>query len=137
MTIGKILVVDDDRVARTLVASSLQSFDVEIIFASDGQRALHIIEDNSDIVLCVLDYQMPVMNGIEFLEWIQSGKLQYGGEIIMQSGIIALHNIEEVLRKKVEYFIPKPIDRAGLQQYVAKVLSRILDAKEEGRWMQS
>ena len=60
-----LLIVDDDRLAREMLADVFES-DFEIIKAEDGEKALEILKDRSvAAVLC--DHTMPKMTGVEVL----------------------------------------------------------------------
>lgn len=77
-----ILLVEDDDVAAESVTRSLKkvSADIDIVTAENGQIALDIIEgklESSAIsrpYIVLLDLNMPVMNGHEFLEAIRSSE---------------------------------------------------------------
>ena len=69
----KILVVDDSLLDRKLLIGVLQKNGVqqEILQAADGEEALRILSNNlRDIGLILLDWQMPKMNGIEFMKGV-------------------------------------------------------------------
>jgi two-component system chemotaxis response regulator CheY len=60
------LIVDDSRVVRKVARRILEDLDFEIEEAADGKLALEIcMRRLPDVVL--LDWNMPVMNGLEFL----------------------------------------------------------------------
>src|SRR5262245_65180413 len=68
---AEILVVDDNRVNRLLVAQLLEQLKHRVSFAENGQRALEVLRDHpADLVL--LDVEMPEMNGYETLEALQA-----------------------------------------------------------------
>ncbi|WP_439559243.1 response regulator [Dyadobacter sp.] len=79
----KILLVDDDPVFLFLHEKLLRKVGIEVSIdkCSDGQQALAYIEsDHEENVFCVLlDINMPVMNGWEFLRSIQ--RLPYNASI--------------------------------------------------------
>jgi len=62
-----ILIVDDDADTRSLVGASLTEQGFIVYAARDGRHALQILERSSPPALILLDYNMPVMNGKEFL----------------------------------------------------------------------
>lgn len=66
----KILIVEDDELNRSILASILSPY-FEILEASNGLEGFKIV-NNKDIAisLILLDIQMPVMNGYEFLNEI-------------------------------------------------------------------
>ena len=60
------LIVDDSKVIRKVARHILETLNFEVSEAEDGQVALtHCQASPPDVVL--LDWNMPVMNGIEFL----------------------------------------------------------------------
>ncbi len=63
----KVLVVDDSKSSRQLLRALLKRYYFDVYEASDGKQALKIIDKHNDIILIVTDYNMPVMNGAEFI----------------------------------------------------------------------
>lgn len=69
----KVLVVDDSYLMRILISDILSSFsDIEVVgTAKDGKEAIELVKKlKPDVV--TLDYEMPVMSGIEVLEHIMN-----------------------------------------------------------------
>jgi CheY-like chemotaxis protein len=65
---GRVLVVDDEPIMRTLFRRSLQSAGFEVIVAEDGTDALQKLRGDPEIRLVLLDLNMPEMDGREFRE---------------------------------------------------------------------
>lgn len=63
----KALVIDDSRVMRRIVTGILENAGFETVEAEDGQDALARLEDNPEVTLCCIDWNMPVMTGFEFV----------------------------------------------------------------------
>lgn len=63
----KALVIDDSRVMRTIVGRILSDVGFETVEADNGQAALDRLEENPDVVLCCIDWNMPIMTGFEFV----------------------------------------------------------------------
>lgn len=61
------MVVDDSGVVRKISRKILEGFSFEVIEAEDGQVALDMAEKNLPKII-FLDWNMPVMNGLEFLQ---------------------------------------------------------------------
>lgn len=70
----KILVVDDDVVARTQLAAAVQKAGHVALRASDGQRAWQVLEDNPDIGMLVCDLGMPVLGGDGLLRMVRASR---------------------------------------------------------------
>ncbi|CAM3731714.1 response regulator [Nocardioides zeicaulis] len=64
------LVIDDSRTMRLMLARQLQQLGYEVLQAGDGQAALDVLADNLDDLptLATVDWNMPVMNGLEFVQ---------------------------------------------------------------------
>jgi two-component system, chemotaxis family, chemotaxis protein CheY len=72
-----ILCVDDQRLAHTIAASLLAPLvdnGSRLLHAYDGLEALKVLSVNSDVDLILLDINMPVLNGLAFLEQKQRTK---------------------------------------------------------------
>lgn len=59
------LVVDDDRVIRTLHAAMLKALGVKVHLAVNGKEAVDLFRSGVNIHIVFMDLEMPVMNGIE------------------------------------------------------------------------
>jgi len=69
---GKILVIDDSMLVRKQVGSTLTAAGYTVVDAADGAEALERLKAHGDVSLIVCDVNMPRMNGIEFLQHVQS-----------------------------------------------------------------
>lgn len=67
----RVLVVDDDELELALVADRLERSGLEVGRASDGNQALQLLERELYPVL-VVDWQMPVMDGIALTERLRT-----------------------------------------------------------------
>jgi CheY-like chemotaxis protein len=65
---GRVLVVDDEPIMRTLFRRSLQSAGFEVVVAEDGPDGLQKLRHDPEIRLVLLDLNMPQMDGREFRE---------------------------------------------------------------------
>jgi len=105
----KILICDDSRMARKQLARCLpKDWDVEVLFAEDGRHALEVIVQNAPELL-FLDLNMPVMDGYETLEEINTQELNI--TVIVVSGDIQVTAQERVLDLGAFDFIKKPISQ--------------------------
>jgi len=66
LTFHKILVVDDSKLMHRMFEVMLRGHD--LVSAFDGQEALQRLREHPDVKLVLLDINMPVMSGLEFLE---------------------------------------------------------------------
>jgi len=66
--LGKVLIVDDARVVRTSLARIMKKCGYQALEAENGEVALQQFGENPDISAVFLDINMPVMDGMTFLE---------------------------------------------------------------------
>jgi two-component system chemotaxis response regulator CheY len=64
----KVLVVDDSSLIHQMYRLVMNRYNCEIADAMNGAEALEILAVQSDVELILLDINMPVMNGLQFLE---------------------------------------------------------------------
>jgi len=104
------LIVDDSRVIRKVARRILEELNFEVVEAVDGRDALDKCEENlPDAVL--LDWNMPIMNGIEFLKAMRA--LDGGGNpvVVFCTTENDLSHIRAAIEAGANEYIMKPFDR--------------------------
>lgn len=71
MTSPRILICDDSPIVRSDLRAMLERNGFDVIVAEDGDVAANLAEDNQDISLCIIDYNMPTLNGLETMHAIR------------------------------------------------------------------
>ncbi len=103
------LVVDDSKVVRMVARRILQGLEFDIEEAADGKQALEACERKlPDAVL--LDWNMPVMNGIEFLRALRQ---MPGGDapiVVFCTTENDMQHIQEAISSGANEYIMKPFD---------------------------
>jgi two-component system chemotaxis response regulator CheY len=103
-----VLVVDDSAVSRKMVIRSLPpGWDVAITQASNGSEALVALGEQHH-ALVLLDLNMPVMDGYEFLEAMGS-TAAHRPIVIVLSGDIQPHAQARVKALGAHAFVKKPV----------------------------
>lgn len=102
-----VLIVDDDKTNRESIAKVLTNNYI-IYTASNGQKAMDILNKNEDIDLVLTDMMMPEMDGIELLEKIRSTNNDLA--VILITGHSSIESAVDAMRKGAYDYITKPID---------------------------
>lgn len=114
------LVVDDSRVIRKVARRILEDMSFDVIEAEDGSVALRNCEQQMpDAIL--LDWNMPVMNGLEFLKKLRQTS---GGDapiVVFCTTENDLSAIVEAMGAGANEYIMKPFDSEIVQSKFAEV----------------
>jgi two-component system chemotaxis response regulator CheY len=102
----KVLIVDDSKAIFMMVSEMLKEAGHESVWAEDGQKACEFLShDKCDLIL--LDWNMPVMNGPEFLEENKKKALTTS-PIVMMTTENKPDNIKKALSLGASEYIMKP-----------------------------
>lgn len=116
-----ILLVDDSSTIRTMYIQILSRvFDGSCRFleAANGQEAMQIIENNSNIELILLDFNMPIMRGDEFLVKLRNIPKFNKTKVIMSSTEAAKETVMKLMKIGVNGYIVKPFNRAKFENAI-------------------
>ena len=104
------LVVDDSRVIRKVARRILEELKFGIVEAADGKEALDACRSAMpDAIL--LDWNMPVMNGIEFLRALRREQGGASPVVVFCTTENDLDHITEAITAGANEYIMKPFDR--------------------------
>ena len=108
------LIVDDSKVIRKVARHILETLEFQVDEAGDGQEALTRCEASMpDVVL--LDWNMPVMSGMEFLQALSHAKLAARPKIIFCTTENDMAHIRAALEAGADEYVMKPFDRETLE----------------------
>ncbi|MAP96582.1 MAG: two-component system response regulator [Ponticaulis sp.] len=114
------LIVDDSRVVRKVARRIVEDLEFTTEEAADGSEALTACRNHMpDAVL--LDWNMPVMNGIDFLRALRR---EPGGEepiVVFCTTENDMDHIAEAIRSGANEYIMKPFDSEIIQSKFAEV----------------
>ena len=119
-TMKSCLLVDDSKVIRSLARKIVEEFSFEVSEAADGRQALDACREAlPDAIL--LDWNMPVMDGYEFLRELR--KLPDGGRpiVIFCTTVNDLQHIEQAISAGANEYVMKPFDSDILRSKFAQV----------------
>ena len=117
----RILVADDDRMLRTLLAHKLKKIPCDVVEAPDGKQALDILA-REQIDLVILDGMMPVMDGIETLQRIRSDEALSDLPVLMLTARRGEEDAVSALKLGATDYISKPFSREELIIRINRVL---------------
>ena len=108
------LVVDDSKVIRKVARYILETLDFTVAEAGDGREALECCAENSpDVVL--LDWNMPVMGGMEFLRELNCSTMAHRPKVVFCTTENGIGHIRAAIDAGADEYVMKPFDRDTLE----------------------
>ena len=125
-----ILIADDDPVSRRLLQVSLGHAGYRVISAANGLEALQALDAVDYPRLCVLDWMMPELDGVDVCRKIREQAREPYVYVILLTSKAGQKEIVEGLESGADDYIVKPFD---LHELKARLRSgrRILDLQQE------
>jgi CheY-like chemotaxis protein len=130
----KILVVDDDRVSRTILCRILQKGGYQVIEAENSEQALEQIVLDRGIDIVVSDILMPGDDGFELIRRIRENPALYDVRILSCSSLRDRETILKAREFSVAGYIAKPLQEKYVLDSVrgaAKDMPAVLESRME------
>jgi putative two-component system response regulator len=109
----RVLIVDDDDIARELLTETLSGAGYEVSAACDGREALEVLRTGV-FRLVISDWEMPEMNGLELCRRIRDRHFSSYVYMILVTSRDGTDNVVEGLNAGADDFITKPFHPAEL-----------------------
>jgi two-component system chemotaxis response regulator CheY len=118
-----VLVVDDSSAIRTIIKGSLNKigFD-DVVLAEDGVVALNKLQSYDDINLIITDWNMPNMNGYEFVEKVRGNSSYSKVPILMVTTEGGKKEVLSALKLGVNGYIVKPFSKELLEEKIKNLM---------------
>jgi len=117
----RVLVVDDSRAMRMWMVSLLQEMTHQASVAEHGREALELLEGPRPFELALVDWDMPVMDGMEFLRRVRADARYQAMKVIMVTARDSGDEVVEALQSGADDFLMKPVDREMLTEKMRMV----------------
>ena len=128
---ARILVVDDETDLEVLIKQKfrkqIRENQYEFMFAENGNRALEIVGQASDIDLVLSDINMPEMDGLTLLSKLNEQNLLLKSVIVSAYG--DMQNIRTAMNRGAFDFVTKPINFDDLEITIEKTLGYVSQMK--------
>ncbi|MBO6534652.1 MAG: PAS domain-containing protein [Balneolaceae bacterium] len=125
---SRILIADDVKNNRELLAACLIDQPVEIVMANDGQEALDKAkESNFDLVL--LDIKMPKLDGVEVMKSLRA--MNYKSKVVALTASVMVGYEEKVINEGFDEFLKKPISYLDLMKSLHTHLGGKINKKKD------
>ena len=126
----KLLIIDDERSIRNSLKEILDDEGYDVDTAENGLQGLAMVEkEKYSVIFC--DIKMPEMDGIEFLDKVES--MGIDAAVIMISGHGDIDTAVECIKKGAFDFIQKPLDLNRILITIKNATEKVSLVKETKR----
>ncbi len=116
----QVLVVDDSTVIRKVAKRILEGMNLQTLEAEDGRKALHACSfAMPDAIL--LDWNMPVMDGFEFLHELRKMPGGLKPKVVFCTTENDVAHIARAIHAGADEYIMKPFDKQILQSKLEEI----------------
>ena len=112
------LIVDDSRFVRSLLRGLLEKRKIECEEAGDGQAGMDLLHGDVPFDLALVDWNMPVMNGLDMLKQIRAEGFD-AMKVMMVTTEAENDFILRALNAGADEYLMKPFDDEGLTEKLA------------------
>jgi CheY-like chemotaxis protein len=114
-----ILIVEDHPIVRQLFAAAFEDEGYTVLQAGDGQEAVALLQQQQPAVV-ILDYAMPLMNGIAVARWVRASDAHANVRIVACCGMPdALKDARDLF----DAVVGKPVQPSELVNVVCGLLA--------------
>ena len=108
----KAVIVDDSKAIRMILSKTLQEVGYEVCQASNGEEALSVFErENGSISLALVDWNMPLMNGLEFVRRLRSDPRYASVRLMMVTTETEVEQMVQALEAGANEYVMKPFTK--------------------------
>lgn len=126
----KILIADDDRTSRNMLASMLAKFGYEVEAVADGVRALDAMRQPGAPRLAVLDWVMPEMDGVTVCRRLRETRSDDPPYLILLTALDEKRHVVAGLEAGANDYVTKPFDASELRARI-EVGARVVRLQQE------
>src|SRR4051812_9108312 len=102
------LVIDDSRAVRVIIRNILREMGTEVVEAGNGREALEQLHQNPDVDLILVDWNMPEMDGLDFIRAVRSQSLYDAVRIVMVTTETEGEQVARALDAGANEYVMKP-----------------------------
>lgn len=111
----RVLIVDDSRAARSIITRMMREFGFDIVEAAQGREALEQLVAHAPIDLALVDWNMPEMNGFEFVVAARADERFNTVPIVMCTSETEISQMIRALEAGASEYIMKPFTKDVLR----------------------
>lgn len=111
---ARALLVDDSQAMRKLLGIQVRALGFEVTEAGNGCDALTMLGGDRDIHLALVDWNMPVMNGLEFIRAVRALNDYRDLRIVVITSETEISQMQSAFEAGADEYLMKPFTRDSL-----------------------
>lgn len=105
------IVIDDSKAMRVILSQLLRELGFDVCDACDGADAIAKLANTGAVDLALVDWNMPVMAGIDFVRNVRGSDRYSAMRIMMVTTESDIENVQQALAAGADEYVMKPFTR--------------------------
>lgn len=105
------LVIDDSRAIRLILGQILKGIGFEVLDAGNGLEALEKLKNSGPVELALVDWNMPEMNGLEFVQAARKNDAYNDMKLMMVTTETEMSQVVKALEAGANEYVMKPFTK--------------------------
>ncbi len=114
----RVLIIDDSRAMRMILKTTLAELGHEAVEAGNGLEGIDALRGKGTFDLALVDWNMPVMNGYEFVKLVRQDAANSGMKIVMVTTEVEMSQVAKALEAGADEYVMKPFTREILKEKI-------------------
>lgn len=110
------LVIDDSKAMRMILRQILKEIGFEVIEAGNGREALERLQQTAKMDLALVDWNMPEMNGFEFVCAVRAERAYDALQLMMVTTESEMSQVVKALEAGANEYVMKPFTRDVIRE---------------------
>lgn len=108
------LIIDDSRAMRSILGRMLRGLGFEVVEAANGRDAIKRLQETKKVELALVDWNMPEMNGFEFIQAVRAEHSYDRVLLIMVTTETEMEQISKALEAGANEYVMKPFTQEAI-----------------------
>ena len=127
----RILLAEDNLINQKVILGVLAESGIDVVIANDGQKALDILQTDTDFVIILMDAHMPRVNGFEATRAIRKNPAYNHITVVALSGDTASDDIKKMKEAGMDEHLEKPLKIDDLYDIIYQYSNKVTSKQQE------
>ncbi len=122
----KVIIADDSLTIRRVLGSMLKNLGIEfdLLTADGGDVVMELLDQHDDVRLILLDWNMPVMNGLDCLRAIRAREQTKTTPVVMITSETMHDRVRQALQAGASNYLVKPFNEEKFHAIIGPLLKQ-------------